>query len=361
MLELPAHDLDYIVSRTRPLWKDLRGGRLFITGGTSFTGRWLLDSFVRANDFLNLNAHAVILTRDPGAFRSRLSHLASHPAIHLHTGDIRDFSFPLGRFTHIIHADAERNANLYYDHPMHTLDLILTGTRHVLDFSLQCGTPKFLLISSGAVYGRQPSVMTHIPEEYQGKPDISDPSSVFGEGKRISELLCLTYGQHYGLQIKIGRCFYALGPDLAPDNSFCPAVRFIQEGLRGGPINVNGNGTSHRSYIYVADMAIWLWYILIQGECSLIMNVGSDQPISDAELALHVGKAFLPPIEVHFNPVSHTGLDESYVPSTQRAHSYFNLKQEISLDESIQRTIEWYRHNNNFRDHQYGKTKTIIP
>ena len=49
---------------------------------------------------------------------------------------------------------------------------------------------KFLLTSSGAVYGRQPPEMTHVPESYVGAPDPLNPTSVYAEGKRASELMC---------------------------------------------------------------------------------------------------------------------------------------------------------------------------
>src|SRR4051812_7381218 len=86
------------------LWGELRGARIFITGGTGFFGCWLLETLLWANDRLALNASAVVLTRNADAFRNNAAHLAGHAAVTLHEGDVRSFTFPDGAFTHVIHA-----------------------------------------------------------------------------------------------------------------------------------------------------------------------------------------------------------------------------------------------------------------
>src|SRR5262245_56375508 len=102
-----AEDLDQVLERTRDGWEQLRGGRLFLTGGTGFFGCWLLESFAWACDRLGLGAEVVALTRRPDAFRRKAPHLASHHAVHLHEGDVRSFAFPAGPFSHVIHAATE--------------------------------------------------------------------------------------------------------------------------------------------------------------------------------------------------------------------------------------------------------------
>src|SRR5919107_2388471 len=86
---LPAADLDHVLEHTEGLWEDLRGSRLFVTGGTGFFGGWMLESFLRANDEFRLGASAVVLTRDAGRFRRRAPHITTHDVIALHEGDVR--------------------------------------------------------------------------------------------------------------------------------------------------------------------------------------------------------------------------------------------------------------------------------
>jgi dTDP-glucose 4,6-dehydratase len=340
-----AADLDHILEHTHDLWEDLRGERIFITGGTGFFGSWLLESFAWANDCLGLNASALVLTRNLEAFRRKVPHLTENPAIKFHTGDVRSFDFPAGSFTHVIHAATESSEKLNAEEPLTMFDTIVEGTHRTLDFTLQSGAQKFLITSSGAVYGRQPPEMTHIPEEYTGAPDPTDPHSAYGEGKRAAETLCTLYAKHNGIEMKIARCFAFVGPYLPLDIHFAIG-NFIRDALNGGPIVIRGDGSPRRSYLYAADLAIWLWTILFKGQPGRAYNVGSEESLSIAELASLVSSTFSAEIPVDIKGrVDPEKPPERYVPTTHRARTELGLEAWIKLGESIQRTKEFINAN----------------
>ncbi len=333
-----AADLDHVLARTPRVWEQLRGERLFITGGTGFVGCWLLETFVWACDRLNLNASAVVLSRDPDAFRRKAPHLASHPAITFHSGDVRSFVDPPGRFSTVIHAATPSGSRLNQDDPAEMLDIIIGGTRRTLDFAVTCGARRFLLMSSGAVYGKQPSNVSHLSEDFAGAPDVGDPCSAYAEGKRVAELLCAIYHQRHGLEAKIARGFAFIGPYLPLDAHFA-AGNFLRDWLAGGPIRVAGDGTPYRSYLYAADMAIWLWTILIEGQSCRTYNVGSEVPISVANLARSVAEAFSAAQPVEIGQPAREIPPELYIPLTHRCAAELGLVPIIDLEDSIRRTL----------------------
>ena len=339
-------DLQHILQQVGGLAEDFRGARLFITGGTGFFGKWLLESFVWMVDRLGMNnAHATVLTRDPIAFRARMPALAAHPALDFITGDVRSFAFPEGRFDYVIHAATEASAVLNVEQPLLMLDTIVEGTRHVLDFAERSGVRRFLLTSSGAVYGRQPSDLTHVPETYVGAPDPLAPNAAYGEGKRVAEALCAVYSRRCGFDAIIARCWAFVGPYLPLDGSFAIG-NFIRDALAGDTIQVGGDGTPYRSYLYGADLAVWLWTLLLRGDSCRAYNVGSDEARTIGDLARLVAacSALPRPVSVEFARTPIPGaVAERYAPDVARAATELGLTVEIGLEEAIARTIQWLR------------------
>ena len=333
---LPKEDLEHVLAHTRPLWEQLRGGRVFVTGATGFFGIWLLETFAYANKELRLGAELVGLSRNPEAFYAKVPHLAAESSITLHRGDVCDFKFPDGEFTHVIHAGTTSSAPVP---PAEMLETITRGTQRTLDFAVTAGAKRLLFVSSGAVYGKQPPAMTHIPENYAGAPDPMDPNSAYGEGKRVGELLCAIAHKEHGLQTTIARCFAFVGPGLPLDAHFAIG-NFIRDSIKGESIQVK-DGTPYRSYLYAADLAIWLWNILFKGAVCRPYNVGSDQEIMITQLADTVASTLEG--SVQHSTLNFNSSPSRYVPSIDRAKTGLGLKVCIPLEESIFKTASWIR------------------
>jgi nucleoside-diphosphate-sugar epimerase len=339
---LSSTDLDLILQETQTLWEPMRGQRMFITGGTGFFGCWLVESFCHINRELALNASVTLLSRRPASFIARAPHLAANPHVRLLAGDVRDFEFPDGGFSFVIHAATEASARQAAEAPLEMLSTILAGTERTLEFAATHGAARFLLTSSGAVYGIQPSTITHLPESYLGAPDPLDPSNVYAEGKRAAELMCALYQKTAGIECAIARCWAFCGPHLPLDAHFAIG-NFIGNVLRKEPISIQGDGTPRRSYLYGADLAIWLWTMLFRAPSLIPINVGSAEDLSILELAQRVAQTLNPKAVIRVAGAAVPGTAPSrYVPSVSRAKQLLGLEQIVGLEQSIRRTAAWH-------------------
>lgn len=333
-----AADLRLILERTpQAVWDALRGEHLFVTGGTGFIGSWILEALLAAEAEFGLGLRLTVLSRNPDAFAARAPHLARHPAVMLVAGntcDLSMFDAPCDAVLHLATDVVKPAAD-----PRVVFDDIVRGTGQALALARRCGATRFLLTSSGAVYGAQPADLPHVPESYPGAPDTGNPGTAYGQGKRVAEWQAAC-ARADGLRTQVARCFAFVGPYLPLDAQFAIG-NFIGDCLAGRPIQIGGDGTPFRSYLYAADLAVWLLTILVLGD-GRPYNVGASEAVSIADLARTVA-ATLGGGEVRIARAPVPGQAAShYVPDVARAAT-LGLTPYTSLPDAIERTAAWHR------------------
>ena len=319
------------------------GSRIFITGGTGFVGRSLLRAALdNSRALVAEDVRFTILSRSPQRFLAQFPEFAEIQRLDFYQGDVRSFLFPAEQFSHIIHAATDTSVDAM-SKPGELIDEIVTGTQRVLEFAAHCGAKKVLLTSSGAVYGTQPSHIDCLEETYPGGPDPTDPASAYGQVKRLAEQLCAIAVHEKGLQVKVARLFAFIGEDLPLAGQYAIG-NFIRDALEAPAIEVQGDGTPMRSYLYAGDLARWLLTILEKGQTNRSVNVGSDQAISIADLAQLVADTVSPgkPVHIARKHEDYRGRLR-YVPSIKRAFLDLGLRVETPLIEAIRRTAAWHR------------------
>lgn len=337
-------DLEYIYQKTKHILNNLDGKKIFFTGGTGFIGKSLLDFFLYLRQIKSVNLELIVLSRNHEAFLQKFPKF-SVPYIQFVTGDIVDFDFfSLPECHIIIHAAADADAKINNEQPLKIINSIVEGSKKVFDYGVSCKVQKVLYLSSGAVYGIQPDNMAGFPEAYSGGPNTLLPTSAYAEAKRLAELLCVCYHKQYNMNISIARCFAFVGPYLPLDKHFAIG-NFIRNGLRGEDIIIKGTGLPLRSYMYSADLVIWLLYILLKGESGHAYNLGSEKSVTIKELAYTVGN-FFPDLSVKvLNTVSQTDRNQNYIPDVTKIKSELLVPDILDLNEAIRRTVQYYLEN----------------
>lgn len=265
-----------------------------------------------------------------------MPHLALRPEFEWLQGEMENFVFPGGPFDYVIHLATPSAAEVGAGDTALAL-AALQGMHRVLQFARHGGVRRLLLASSGAVYGRQPEALGHIPEDYNGAPDPCQPMSAYGEIKRMSELMCALTPE---VECVVARGFSFVGPYLPLSDKFAIGS-FIRDAVGGGPIRIRGDGTPLRSYLYASDMAIWLMTLLVKGKPNRPYNVGSDEAINLGGLARTIAAAS--DVTVEIARLRATGTAERYVPSIDKVRNELGLSVTVTLANALHRTIEWAR------------------
>lgn len=339
MKTLPDIDLDHAVTQSESDLRSLDGAKIFLTGGTGFFGRWLVESWLCARRQLGLRGELHLLLRSQDRWANLALSLPSIEGLHPHFGGQCDFAFPGTHIDLIVHAALDNAV------PQEVLGRNIQGTRHTLAFAKACSATRYLFMSSGAVYGPQPPGLSHIPETQACTLDPTDPQQAYGAAKRASELLGMTLQEEGGPSFISARGFAFHGPGLPLDQSYAIG-NFIRDALDAGPIRLQGDGTPRRSYLYAADLTAWLWALLMRGRPGSAYNVGSPEDLSILDLAERVRDLIAPGRKVLVQGTPLPGqAPRCYVPDTTRAEKELGLHPIISLEEGIRRTAHWHREN----------------
>ena len=339
MRKVSAHH-DFLYEKSKLYFSKFLGKTIFLSGMTGFFGLPFLEFLFRYKDENFDDSKVYILTRNKSKFREGNPRLSNKSYIFLIEGDVRSFTYPSVKIDYIIHGALVSSREKFNGcTPIERYDRLNSGTKYVLDFAIQSGASRFLLISSGAVYGNVTS--THkINEDCLNAPNVVDDiESCYSEGKRSAELLCSIYSRSHSLNIVIARCFAFIGPNIPLDINYAIG-NFISSAVEGKNIEIIGDGTPVRSYMYTYDLAVWLSCLLVNGENRSVYNVGSDDLHSIDSLAQVIKKELNNNINILFlseqnKLIQKTSASNLYAPDISKSKGSLGLHVYTQLNDAI--------------------------
>lgn len=342
-IPLPKRDLEEIASTLSCSVGKLRNKTILVTGATGFIGKWILSSFLYLNEKFELNCSLVAVTRNKTRFFNQFPKLKNRNEIVWIESDVRDFVLEPGTvIDYVFHAATDVVES---QDSKETFSTIVNGTEHLIDLCSDMPAVTIVNLSSGAVYGSSWGSQL-LSESESTNLQTDNLSSAYGEGKRVSELLFTIAAKEQVENFNVcnARCFAFVGPYLALDKQFAIG-NFIDSALRNDEINISGDGTPLRSYLYSSDLVSCLWFLLLNCRGVETFNVGGDEIISIKDLAMRVNSLSgnKGALKVHMESNSNAKVS-SYLPNTQSLRVKMKNKYApISLDEALVRTLEWYK------------------
>jgi dTDP-glucose 4,6-dehydratase len=335
-------DLEEIIQTSASDLEEIVNKPLVITGASGFVGTWLTLSWVAARKKVNGRGQLLITSRNPQSLLPLINVIDSRSPVIALSSDIQNLHIPSEfRNGNLIHAATPASAALNASDPAAMLKIIIEGQERVIVEAVRMNN-KLLFLSSGAVYGRQPLDLSHLPETWEGAPQIGDINSAYHEGKRVTELMGNIAAAKQGLHFVTARLFAFIAPFLPLGTHFA-AGNFIRDAVTSNQIEIQSGGGSVRSYLYATDLCSSLWALLARGETMTAYNVGSEHEVSIKNLALEVASCTNRNAEVVVRGVDNSENVNRYVPSTTKMEVELGWKINVLLQDSLFRTIQWYR------------------
>lgn len=333
MIKLLETDTQQILTSLSHDLPKLRDSRIVVTGASGFVGKWITKVLMVANEQFSLNLHVLLIGGK--TFSSMNRHNTKNFAfksIDFSTaGNFLDFGF-----THAFHASTP--SNIYSG----SLDFVKTNlvALNSMDFLLKDAIrskirPAIIHLSSGAVYAKSHDFDKQGLDENQPVRQFQEDVDYARTKLQLEELIneMNTQGIIYGSN---ARLFAFSGPYLPLDAHFAIG-NFMKNAIDGKPIQIFGNPSTIRSYLYPVDLVILLMKILIEPRIS-VTNVGSKNPVTLEKVAKTVSKIFGRRDVV----VSHQYSEpSSYFPSMFEAEKNYNFSEQVSLEDGLIRWKKW--------------------
>jgi len=321
----------------------LRGQHVFVSGGTGILGTWLLELIKVLNENHDFGLKVTVFSRNARSFGVRWPHLGQAPWARWQEGDIRYISELPRDVRYIVHAAALTDRRLFASHPSAVAETNSLGTLRILRAAnLLEDLQKFVLLSSGLVYGAQPWEMPRISEDFAGPLRCDEVNAVYPESKRLAEVIAQCAISESKLPVVTLRPFAFVGPYQSLQLPWA-VTDFIRDSFTGGPIRIMGDGATVRSLMYYSDFAFGVLVALAAGRPRATYNLGSDEPVDLLTLAQKITRYFSPVPEIRLR-VGQSGHDRNrLVPGTDRMAQELGFKVTVPLDVALQKTIEWNR------------------
>jgi nucleoside-diphosphate-sugar epimerase len=340
-------DLELAKSKLFDLTDQLKNKSFLIAGASGFFGRCLLEVLLYLNEENNLGIKIYAISRSSKNFQRKFPLIRESKIIEVIESDISKLkNFDL-KVDYLIHAACDTSTEKLTNSPEVFLKENYSGTLNLLEIARANKDCKFLYLSSGAVYGSQNLDVKLRHESDLNSPDLQKISSLYGESKRLCELLCTIYNSLHHVETKVARCFSFVGPYMNFDGHYAIG-NFIRDIVNGKDVALNSKSETYRSYLYSVDLVIWLIRILISGTSGAVYNVGSSQEILINDLAELVIKTISPKSKIAFlgKEGFNTSSSSRYIPSNEKAKKNLGLAEYTSLEKAIKKSSIWYQKNN---------------
>lgn len=306
--------------------------RVLVTGGAGFLGSHLCDRLLSEGYKVTVMDNLIT-----GNIQN-IAHNAGNPNFEFIKHNVTEYIYLEGKVDVVFHFASPASPIDYLQLPIQTLKVGSLGTHKTLGLAVT-HKARFVLASTSEVYG-DPLVHPQ-KEDYWGNVNPIGPRGVYDEAKRFAEALTMAYHKAHGIETRIVRIFNTYGPRMRlNDGRVVPA--FIAQALRGEPITIFGDGNQTRSFCFVSDLIDGIFKLAMHPDYCLPVNIGNPTEMTVLQFAEEILRLTNSKSKIVHEPLP---VDDPRVrrPDISLARKLLDWEPQVSLEEGLTRTIDYFR------------------
>jgi UDP-glucose 4-epimerase len=297
--------------------------RVGVTGGAGFIGSHVVDALVAAG-------HDVLVIDPRSPHRSDVTHAAVSV---LDEAALAEATAGLGALMHLA---AVADVNDVVRDPVAAVDVNVGGTARVLEAARQNGIGRVILASTVWVYSSVAAPEAAVVDE-SACFSLGAARHVYTSSKVAAEMLCHDYWSMHQVPFTILRYGIPYGPRMRL--SLVIPI-FVRKALAGEPLTVAGDGTQHRKFVYVEDLARAHVLALDERAANQTYNLDGRETITILHIAETVLRLTGSERPIQFVP-ARTGDYAGTEVSSEKARAELGWEPGIDFDDGMRRTVPW--------------------
>ncbi len=313
--------------------------KVLITGAAGFIGSHVTDSLLADGHhvvgFDNFDPYYDRPQKEANLEAARASDAFALVEADIRDADALEAAFDRhGPFDAVLHLAARAGVRpSIADTPGYTA-VNVQGTVAVLEAAAgQDPRPRLVFASSSSVYGNNRKV------PFSEADRVDHPISPYAATKKAGELICHTYHHLHDLPVWCLRFFTVYGPRQRPDLAIRKFTRLL---LAGEPIEMYGDGTTSRDYTYIDDIVFGIRRALERCSGYEIINLGSEHPVTLAEMIDTVAAACGVRPDIRSRPMQ-PGDVQRTCADTAKALRLLDYNPSMPFADGIAAQVDWHR------------------
>jgi len=325
------------------LWSEtLRGKSVLVSGASGFLASSLLVYLDRMNDQYGLGIDLHATARRPPEQVGLFQFLRVKPPAQWVQAAVEETVVPAVPGLVVVHTASFGSPKDYEREPMQTFRANTHGLLELYAKAAQANASKVVYLSTAEIYGQPPDNQIPTAEDYVGGLPTFSPRSIYGESKRMAEVLGACQAQLTGIPFVAVRPWNIYGPGQRLNDGRVP-VEFIRQAMIDRKITLLSNGSPRRSFCHAWTGVRQIAGLLGAPHTSGAWNVGhSLGEKSMLETALSCAQACgLTDADVVYNPRALAPGMQRSVPDTSKIDQELGITPLVPLEKGLATLREW--------------------